>query len=207
MHAFQDEKSVSLAHHLQSSIHSPHRFTKLWSLPRPFWAQCSYVNNIDTIQRFPKLVLPAMLLCLFWTGKATDKKCEAFGANSLIKSWCISVTLRRYRSVWAWNSFSTKFIIWTCDIFFPPPFPNINWQPLRTVIQLPRATWFPSTVAIFLRPAGWQIKRQEVPLSLNQLKCVRKYIWHDLQKCQVWRWQDSQSFPDSFSTPKFQSVR
>lgn len=112
-----------------------------------------------------------MLLCLFWRGKATDEKCEAFGANSLIKSWCVSVTLCWYGSVWAWNSFPTKFILWTCDIlmqfFPPPPCPNTNWQRLKTGIQLPRVTWFPGTVAI---PQASRLTKQKIR-STSQL-CI-----------------------------------
>lgn len=160
---------------------------------------------MHTIERFPQLVLPAMLLCLFWTGKAPVENCDAFGANSLIKSWCISVTHRRYRSVCVKSTFNKihPMSLWRSS---PRHFQTLI-DSTRAVIQPPRVTWFPGSAASLLRPAGWQIERQEVPLSVNQLKCVRKYIWHDLQKCQVWRWQDSQSVPGSLSTPKFQSAR
>ena len=41
-------------------------------------------------------------------------------------------------------------------------------------------------------PQARRLTHPKTRSTLSQPKCVRKHIWRDLRKCQVWRWQDSQ---------------
>ena len=82
--------------------------------------------------------------------------------------------------------------------------PRVTWRAPGSRDAAPRVTSLPGTAAMFLRPAGWHIQRQEVPwVNRNVSENTFGVIFGNV------RFGDDRtvSFPGSFSTPKFQRAR